>query len=334
MELTKNKSDVTMADVASRAGVSQTTVSRVLSNHPCINSNTRDHVFKAIRELDYRHVSLKDGSLKNEKTTIGMFICPLPEQKDPLGLDFFSGIIAGVQATAAENQLDVVLMTLLPGVDNLSSIQLSTEKLSGMILLGYPSPALLRKLQHNRISYVIVSGDDSLDKFSNMITVNNVEGGMEAGRHLVTLGYRRIGMIMAKQNSLRISGLQVELMKHGLNIAPEDMHIVESTDISSFIEVIHHWIAAKNLPEAIVISFYDAAVTVKTMLTLNGIRVPEDIYLFTFKHRIGDTAVPGLRQAPAELMGRKATMRLLELLQYPDELPYKIVIPMVIESNS
>jgi len=327
MDSTRNNTSVTMTDVALRAGVSQTTVSRVLSNHPRINEQTRKQVFSAIRELGYRHIGLSDALRQTERIVVGMFICPLPEQKNPLGLDFFSGIITGIQESAAENHIEVKLATLAAEAGNLET----HGNFSGLILMGYPSQNLLDRLHRDRISYVVVSGDDNFNSSCNLVTVNNVEGGMIACRHLLERGSKRIGLIMTKHNMMRISGLRAEMLNHGLSIAPEDLHIVNSSDISSFVEIIHRWIAAGNLPDTLVISFYDAAVTVKTMLTLNGIRVPEDIYLFTFKHRIGDNIIPGLRQPPAEIMGRKAMARLQELLQNPNDTPHRVIMPMTIE---
>ncbi len=321
-------SNITMTDVAERAGVSQATVSRVLSNHPRINNYTRQTVMHAIQELGYRHVSLNgENGRVSAPTTLGLLICPLPEQKNPLGLDFFNEIIAGIQEVALDHHLEIVLATLPAGADKVMLANVTQERMAGLILLGYPSEQLTTRLREEKIKYVVVSGDDNIDDRSDMITVNNIEGSINACRYLLSRGCRRLGFIVSHQDSFRMTGFQVELLRHDLSIAEKDVSVVESTDISAFIEEIHCWINRGDLPDAIVISFYDAAMAVKTLLTLNGIKVPENVVLFSFKHRLSDDQIPCIHLSPS-MLGKKAARRIMEMLRDPSDPPHRIVVPM------
>ncbi len=319
--------NITMTDIAQRVGVSQATVSRVLSNHPRINKKTKNVVMEAVRELGYKHVALSEASAVKLQTTIGLVMCPLPEQTNPLGMDFFSELVSGVQSVASKNNIELVMTTLPSNAESLNAGGISPERAAGILLLGYPSEKLTSSLREKKIKYVIISGDDYEDDRSNIVTTNNLEGSVTTCRYLLSNGHQRIGFIMSKLDSFRMTGFELEMMRHKRTIAEEDIHIVESTDISSFIEMIHNLIKLGNLPSALVISFYDAAKAVKTLLNLNGLKVPEDISIVSFKHRPADTDIPCVMVPPYEL-GKKGLSRLIELMNNPDDTPHRITVPM------
>ena len=104
------KSDVTMNDIAEYANVSQTTVSRVINNHPGINSATRQLVLDAMQKLNYRNCV---------HTRVAIALCPLPEQNDPLALDCFSSIVAGIQESFNPQEFDLSLQVLPFGAEEL-----------------------------------------------------------------------------------------------------------------------------------------------------------------------------------------------------------------------
>lgn len=136
----------------------------------------------------------------------------------------------------------------------------------------------------------------------------------------------------------RYAGFQMELLRNSLNVRPEDFRLQPNTQLPTFIEAIHHWIAEKDLPEALVVSHIDAARAIKTMLLLNGFRIPEDIQLVAFDHHPGTCSeIISLHTDPYQL-GRHAALRIQHKLRHPNEAPVHTVVPMVLttppESNS
>ena len=79
--------------------------------------------------------------------------------------------------------------------------------------------------------------------------------------------------------------------------------------------------------------FYDAAAAVRSILAFSGIRVPEDVLLFTYSHSPSQNEIPSLFQDPAAL-GRKAARRMLEILNDPKDPPHHIRIPMILVNAS
>ncbi len=316
-----------MTDVAHRAGVSQSTVSRVLSHHPAISDSTRELVQNALRELGYKaeFAKLISGDFQG-KTVLDLVMCPLPEQTEPFALDFFNMILQGAKEGAAGTDYRIQTITLPADTEEI------TEDFSGngVILLGYPTEKLRKNLRTAAIPYIVVSGDISVGREEDLVSLNNFESGIEGGKYLISRGYRRIGFILSHHNLSRYAGFEYALRMQGLNVRPSDLRLVKNTEVSSFIEIIHHWIREKDLPEAIVVGFNGSANAIETILKLNDIRVPEDVFLLSFDHNVLRINRPCLCSMPYE-MGHIAVARLIEKIRKPDNPACWSIIPMTLE---
>ena len=110
---------VNMTDVALRAGVSQSTVSRVINNHPGISRRTRQSVLDALRILGYKSEILSLIQPQHEKYefSVTLLMCPLPEQRDPFALEYFSILADGVRDGLAGENVKFQLRTLRAGTE-------------------------------------------------------------------------------------------------------------------------------------------------------------------------------------------------------------------------
>ena len=333
MAIRRNGNAVNMTDVALKAGVSQSTVSRVLNNQPGISRHTRTTVLETLRQLGYKTSSGHAKPEAEETAAVSLVMCPLPEQNDPFALEYFATVASGIRETLEKVGARLRLQTLPAGAAELPGATTA----EGVILLGFPSEELRAALRKQHIVYIIASGD-IYSSTEDMVTVNNFEASVEACRYLLRRGIRRIGFLMAPFGLERYAGFQMELLRNSLNVRPEDFRLQPNTQLPTFIEAIHHWIAEKDLPEALVVSHIDAARAIKTMLLLNGFRIPEDIQLFAFDHHPGTCSeIISLHTDPYQL-GRHAALRIQHKLRHPNEAPVHTVVPMVLttppESNS
>ena len=316
-----------MTDVAHRAGVSQSTVSRVLSRHPAISDSTRELVQNALRELGYKSdfVKLISGNVQG-KTVLDLVMCPLPEQTEPFALDFFSMILQGAKEGAAGTAYRIQAITLPPDTEEITD----DFSGSGVILLGYPTEKLRENLRKAEIPYIIASGDIYVGRNEDFVSPDNFECGVEGGRYLISRGCRRVGFILSRHNLIRYAGFEYALRMQGLDVRRSDLRLVKDTDMSAFIEIIHHWIKEKDLPEAIVVGYNDSASAIETILKLNEIRVPDDVVLLSFDHNPARISRPCLCSKPYE-MGCIAVARLIEKIQKPDSPVRWSISPMTLE---
>ncbi len=321
MNASRPKSTVTMNDVAEYANVSQTTVSRVLNNHPGINAATRQVVLDAMQKLNYRNCV---------HTRIAVLICSLPEQSDPLALDCFSSTVAGIQENFDPQEFDLSILVLPAATEEPPQ----PESYEGAILLGFPSPELRNELRERGIPYVIASSD-CFSSTEDVITIDGFNAGITGCARLLELGRKRIGFLVTEHDLPRYAGFRTELMRNGLPIRPEDYRTVKDTEYPSFVEEIHRWIAGGDLPDALVISYIDVAMIIRKMLILNGIKVPEEVLLFSFSHRPRRNAEILHISFDPRQMGRRAARRLQEKFRQPDDPPIQIMIPATLdETNS
>ena len=319
---------VSMTDVALRAGVSQSTVSRVINNHPGISRRTRQNVLEALRILGYKSeiLSLIHPQETNEEFSVTLLMCPLPEQRDPFALEYFSILVDGTRDGLAGERVNFQLRTLRAEVTEPPEFEPERDS---VILVGYPSEGLRRNLREAGIDYIITSGDIYSDT-EDMVTVNNFEAGVICCHWLLDHGFQRIGFLLTPHNLSRYAGFQTELQRHGLQVRPSDFRLRPDTNLSGFIEAIHHWIAENDLPEALVLSFAEAAQPVMTILRLHGIRVPEDLCLVAFDHHPGQKSeIVGMHTDPYQL-GYRSARRLLEKMKCAEKCPIQLVVPMTL----
>ncbi|WP_294504267.1 LacI family DNA-binding transcriptional regulator [uncultured Victivallis sp.] len=313
------KSDVTMNDIAEYANVSQTTVSRVINNHPGINSATRQLVLDAMQKLNYRNCV---------HTRVAIALCPLPEQNDPLALDCFSSIVAGIQESFNPQEFDLSLQVLPFGAEELPK----PENPQGVILLAYPGEQLRSHLRERKIPYVIAS-TDCYTQTEDLVAVDGFNAGVAGASWLLSSGRTRFGFLLTEYDLPRYAGFQMELMRRGVQIRPEDLRLVRDSEYSSFMEEAYQWLAQGDLPEVLVISYIDISIVIRKMLMMNHIRVPEDVLIFSFSHRPRKNSEIFYASFDPRLLGRRAALRLIEKFRSPDDSPIQIMIPMLPDEN-
>lgn len=211
---------VTIRDVARHAGVSVTTVSRVLNNsqHP-INPETRERVLAAIKELRFYPNAMARSLQLNETRTIGLI---LPDVANP----YYPGIVRGVEDVAHENGYTVILC-------NTDRSQERTK-------------IYLRVLREKRVDGVIFTGGGAVEDADRehffdqetvatvligrhranlpAVQVDNVQAAREAVEHLLRLGHRRIATVTGPSVSTtardRQEGYRLALASYGMEVDP------------------------------------------------------------------------------------------------------------------
>ncbi len=182
----------TIRDVAEMAGVSVASVSRVVNNSRGVQSETRQRVEKAARELGYVPNEAA-RSLKLARSNL--LACVIPDVTNP----FFPELVRGIEDIASAEGYG----TLLCNTDNNSQKEadylslLARHRIDGLLLIPsrdeQPPPGLTRLLDQGSPVVVI---DRFLEGFDgDSIAVDNRRGGVLAAEHLIELGHRRIAII-------------------------------------------------------------------------------------------------------------------------------------------
>ncbi len=181
---------VGLKDVARRAGVSVATVSRVLTNSPLVNAETRARVQQAMDALEYRPNRVA-RRLRGDAGQAGLLGLVVPDIQNP----FFAEVARGVEEVAQARGY----MVFLGNSDEDEAVErrylelMRAERVDGIILpASSDNAAAVTELARGGLPVVCV--DRRLPRAAlDTVIADNVEGAYAAVRHLLAVGHRRIG---------------------------------------------------------------------------------------------------------------------------------------------
>lgn len=306
MNVTGKQLRPTSFDVAERAGVSQSTVSRALRGSPGVNVETRARVSAAARELGYvvdRHAS--SLRLKSSETIALVTICRPGEDRSAIN-PFYFALLGSIAAATSARGFNL-LVSFQESPDNFRSDFVASGLADAMIVIGTTSnrPAwqYFAQAQASGLDFVCWGSPGS--PFHWMRSENDA-GGQLAGEYFVAQGRRHIAFVGPQQSPQRQfderrDGFVAALAAHGLTpIVTEpptaaDRHAQGVAAVRDLLT--HH-------PET------DAIFAASDMLALgvlqglkdSGRRVPEDVALIGFDGiRAGTLADPALTTLEPDL---------------------------------
>lgn len=245
---------VTMKDVAEKAGVSPSTVSRVISGNEKISDDTKEKVFKIMDELDY-HPNIAARNLANSKTrTLGLI---LPSAtKDFIHNPFFIKVIAGISRSAKEHGYYIMYGNAEDEKDEQDLLNhfIRSGAVDGVILTTVRtedhSIELLRKL---KFPYVTIGRQRNHSK-AFWVDNNNFQAMYNVVEHLIRKNKSNIAFIGGKHGLNvtvdRLEGYKKALETRGMTIDEEMIHEVEFTEKAGY-EAIKE-IFENHSPDAIV----------------------------------------------------------------------------------
>jgi DNA-binding LacI/PurR family transcriptional regulator len=282
----KKNENVTASDVAKLAGVSTSTVSRVISNNPKISKATREKVIKSMDELGY-YPNANARSLAIKKTgTVGIIIPTISE--DYFSNPFFTESLKGIIKGASNSDYDLLISTNTEKNEELKIIQkfIRGSKVDGIILMT-------SKIEDKCIEYL--KGIDfpfSLigsfpDGKINQVDNDNFLAAYELTQHIINTGRKNIALIVGDLD-LIVSKKRLEGYKKALEEANIDFN-KELVFSGSFDESIGYYYGEKiskmePLPDGLVVTDDLVAFGALNAFENLGIKVPEDISIASFNN--------------------------------------------------
>jgi LacI family sucrose operon transcriptional repressor len=181
----------TIKDVAKKAGVTVTTVSRVLNNRGYISDKTRTKVYKAMEELDYRPNELARSFYRNRSEIIGIIV---PTVSNP----FFAELTNHIEKIAYEyNYKTLICNSHLDQAKEKEYVQmLKSNRVDGIIMGSHT----LDVGEFDNLDYPIVTFDRKISAFP-YIRSDNYEGGKLATELLIQKGCKKLAHICGELKS-------------------------------------------------------------------------------------------------------------------------------------
>lgn len=312
-------SDLKLEDIAKLAGVSRSTVSRVVNASPNVSLAARKRVEKIIQNTGY-HPNAAARSLASQRThMIGLVI---PRTTSAFFTDpYFPQLTQGVAFACNDHHLTLSLFL----VGNQNDEDEITPRISrrGMldgilIQSGTSDDRLLKRLQSSQVP-CLVMGRPLVDEAVNYIDVDNIRAAKQATKHLIGLGYQRIGMITGSKNSSasidRSEGYRQAMQESGREV--EAALIVEG-DFSENSGYIAMEKLLPSKPDAIFAQSDIMAIGAMRAVQEVGLKVPQDIAFVGFDDlpiaSVSAIKLTTIRQ-PITHFGIKAVELLIDIIE-------------------
>jgi LacI family transcriptional regulator len=339
---------VTHKDIANYVGVSQATVSKVLtnkSNNISISPKTRQAVIDAARLLGYNKDKVASGLIQLVDQSVAILL-------EHIANPFLSVIMNGMEKELSDTQYHF-LFASSNGVaqQSLEIIQMLTRRYTtGFIMMPFYESNTsqqvhkylkVRGIPFVQTNYYNLPGE--LD--APLVSTNNFEIFKQLTHHLIALGHERIALVYTSPDyscmQQRLAGYRAALDEAGLPYDPSlEILIPRAEYLTPQIkeQLLNRWLRrSKNRPSALMTFKDDCALQFIELLHRRGLKVPEDMAVTGFddyRYFIQNFTpevyyrLTTIRQNLVEI-GRTAARRLIQEIESDksQELPMRIEVP-------
>ncbi|WP_316837283.1 LacI family DNA-binding transcriptional regulator [Pedobacter nutrimenti] len=312
------KHQVTIIDIANKLGISKSTVSRALTDHPNVHQQTRERILELADELDYQRNMFSVNLIRKSTQTIGIVV---PE----FHRSFFPQIIVEAQKKAKEQGYNLIIAQ--------SDENYETEVANTKVMLAQQVDGMLISLtketnnfdhlrQFERKGIPIVFFNRVCDQIAApKVIVDDYEGAYAAVEHLISTGKKRIAHLSGPETLTvcknRKAGYFEALRKNNI---PKDEDLVLHYDLNlRKVEIyLNHFFSMESKPDALFCINDPTAIEVIKLVKAKGLRVPEDLAVIGFSNDMASTIVePQLTtvEQPIKEIGEMAVTLLLDQIK-------------------
>lgn len=272
----------TIEEVAARAGVSRSTVSRVLGGGDRVSPAALESVRRAIEELNY--VPNRAARSLASRQTLAIALVVPEDTRRFFGDPFFASIVTGIneKLAATDYLLNLFIASGDPG--DKTTNYLAGGNVDGALIVSHHASNTFLERIHRAVP-VVFGGRPLVSDLSGyyFVDVDNVEGARIGTRHLVERGHRRIATITGPLDmpvgADRLQGFREVLAEAGLaERAAEDGDFTVEGGAAAMERIL----ASGDAPDALFVASDLMARGALGVLRSRGLRVPEDIALVGF----------------------------------------------------
>lgn len=309
-----NKGQATLKDIATKLGISISSVSRALKDHPDVNANTKKKVLELAREMDYEPNLLALNLLKKYSNLIGVIV-------PKLSYHLYAMAISGIEEVLEREGFHLMICQTNESYEKEVAIlkEFNAIRPAGFLisLASHTSDfEHLRQLIRKNIPLVFFNRDcKEID--APKVIIDNTGAAYSAVQHLHEQGYRKVAFLGGPKNvqisNHRIEGYRQAVKELGLE---ENLNFIQHADFTreDACAKTLQLISLKNKPDAIIAFSDQMAISAILTIKHNGYSIPKDMAIMGFNNEPGDQLMePTLTSIdqPAYEMGKIAAEKLL-----------------------
>lgn len=316
MDLAPTRGAATIEEVAARAGVSRSTVSRVVNGSTAVSPSALEAVRRAIEELQYVPNRAARSLASRQTRAIALVI---PEDTDRFfGDPFFGSIVSGIGEVIGESDY---VMNMLIASDDASAkalVYLRGGSVDGAIVASHHTSDTFVDRLADAVPVVYGGRPARVRATDHYVDVDNVRGGRDATQYLLDRGHRRIATVAGPSDMPagidRLQGFHDALADAGLApAAAEDGDFTEAGGAAAMRRIL----ASGDLPDAVFVASDLMARGAYTALREHGHEPGRDIAVIGFDDSaVATSLVPALTtvRQPSHDQGRQMATMLLDVL--------------------
>jgi len=313
--------NLTIRDIAKKAGVSISTVSRVLNKKSRVKEETRKKILYVIEKYNYQPNNIARSLSKKKTNTIGVIL-------EDIINPFFSEIAKGISETLKDRNYTMFLTDSNFEEDSQYKLlkTLISNKVDGLIIaLMNDRSQSVDLLQSNNIPFISINCRGISKKFDWVVT-DNLKGGYLATKYLLDLGHKRIMHIKGQDDQPsddKYRGFKKAITERGLKISNQIIIRGKAKTNVDGKTLIRKYIdnnGLMSLPSAIFAVNDDVALGVMEIINKEGLSVPDDLSIIGYDD-INIADFIGLTTVLQEKfkMGEIAALELLRKLEKEKE---------------
>ncbi|SIT10484.1 LacI family DNA-binding transcriptional regulator [Paracoccus saliphilus] len=318
-----------LSDVAKLAGVSTSTVSRVLSCPDLVAETTRQAVTEALAATGYR-MNHAARNLRKQRT--GSVVALVPN----LGNPFFAKILDGMGKELAQAGYDLLVADTLDDAGRHTTLQrfMDASRADGIILMDGMVPVDHLRDAHERTDLppLITACEWVEDSDLPRVMLDNREGARLAIQHLRELGHRHIGVIGGPDRNVlhksRLAGVHDAADGMRLTLFEGDFTLQAGKKAAKCWEEL----SPDQRPGAVFAFSDEMACAFMASLQRNGIIAPRDISIVGFDDiELGSHLAPALTtiRQPKRELGRQAARTILQRITGAEVDPVTLLAPQL-----
>ncbi|MGB2874775.1 MAG: LacI family DNA-binding transcriptional regulator [Gaiellaceae bacterium] len=313
-----HSANVTIKDVARVSGVSAMTVSRVINQSARVRPDTRRRVEDAIADLGYVPSRLARGLSRQRTGTLAVIV---PDVANP----FFTMVVRAAEDVARRGGYRVILCDTRGDLSIERDVveELIAHRVEGIVIapVDNRSSSHLRRLENFGVPVVLV--DRTFPDFEcDAVLGDSVGGAQQLVEHLISLGHRRIGLIVETEAVStardRRRGYETALATAGIPLDPALVAVDTAVDPAGGYAGMGRLLELEDRPTAVFAVNNLVALGAIEAVRDAGLEVPDDVALVCFEDiEYASRLYPFLTalEQPAGTFGTLATQILLERIQ-------------------
>ncbi|MGB9679026.1 MAG: LacI family DNA-binding transcriptional regulator [Thermoanaerobacteraceae bacterium] len=278
--------NVTIKDVAKRANVAPSTVSRVIADNPRISRETKERVWEAMKELGYYPNAIARSLASKVTNTIGLIMPRSTEEA--FSNPFFPEVMRGISVVAHKENYDLLISTSGNKEEEKQSVlnMVKGRRVDGIILLSSrTTDELIPWLRKDGFPFTVI-GKPLDAKGVLWVDNDNIGASRLATKYLIKHGHKKIAFISGSLEYVvsldRLDGYRLALEESNINFVRELVQQDEFSEDGGYMAMKR--ILEIDVPTAVVVTDDIMAFGVIRAAIDKGYKVPKDISIIGFNN--------------------------------------------------